>query len=242
MNTPKHERSANKNVEVAEYNSEIANRLKLICKSTDGGADKLSITAEIPRRTLGNYLSGRNEPKPSACARICTVSGVNISWLITGEGDMRGAEAKENPISRSVGEEKQIANQLDKVEQQLDLQPQPIPQWQQDKVLASIHQQLKNIAALKTIPPRLTARANSILRFSYGDKEAEEIMEERIKAVRSNFREVMHSYKDATKEIDYEPPILITQAIKTVMFTEGLTKEGATILLNALKEQENLEE
>jgi transcriptional regulator with XRE-family HTH domain len=70
------------------------------------------------------------------------------------------------------------------------------------------------------------------------DEQAEE---QRITDVRNQFRKKMHDYKDATIEIDYTPPILITQAIKTVMYSQGLTKPGAMILLSAMKETENLE-
>ncbi len=51
-----------------------------------GGPDELARLAKIARRTLGNYLAGRNEPKPSALARISEVSGLSIGWLVTGRG------------------------------------------------------------------------------------------------------------------------------------------------------------
>jgi phage repressor protein C with HTH and peptisase S24 domain len=44
--------------------------------------------ASITERTLFNYLSGRNDLKASALASISVNTGVDLKWLVTGEGQM----------------------------------------------------------------------------------------------------------------------------------------------------------
>lgn len=64
-----------------------------IAKTLIGGPDALSKKSGIPRRTLGNYLSGRNEPKVSQLADIAEASGLRIEWLATGAGPAFDAAA-----------------------------------------------------------------------------------------------------------------------------------------------------
>lgn len=50
-----------------------------------GGLKALSEKAEVNRRSLGHWLTGV-KPKPEALQRIAEVAGVNLNWLITGDG------------------------------------------------------------------------------------------------------------------------------------------------------------
>lgn len=72
--------------------SGLEDRLR-VASSRVGGPESLAQMAGIPRRTLGNYLAGRNEPKASALAAIAGAAGVSVEWLVTGNG----AEAEERP-------------------------------------------------------------------------------------------------------------------------------------------------
>ncbi|WP_197024015.1 helix-turn-helix transcriptional regulator [Xanthobacter sp. 126] len=47
--------------------------------------DALATETDTPRRTLGNYLSGRNEPKLSFLMAVCDRYGVELNWLVNGE-------------------------------------------------------------------------------------------------------------------------------------------------------------
>lgn len=62
-----------------------------------GGGDALAQKTGLPRRTLGNYLAGRNEPKTSGLAAIAKAAGVSVAWLATGEGPMRPADQAPPP-------------------------------------------------------------------------------------------------------------------------------------------------
>ena len=58
------------------------------CAAMAGSGDELARIAEIPRRTLESYLSGKSEPKAMRLASIVKATGVSANWLLTGEGTM----------------------------------------------------------------------------------------------------------------------------------------------------------
>lgn len=64
---------------------DLADRLREAAERI-GGLNELSKKVGVPRRTLGNWLSGRT-PKPDALRRIADAAGVSLEWLITGQGD-----------------------------------------------------------------------------------------------------------------------------------------------------------
>ncbi|WP_457663152.1 helix-turn-helix domain-containing protein [Sinorhizobium medicae] len=57
---------------------------------------RLSELIDVPRRTLGHWLTG-TQPKPEHLQKIADVTGVQLHWLITGEGPK-----KEDPISKAM--------------------------------------------------------------------------------------------------------------------------------------------
>lgn len=75
-----------------------------------GGGDEVARRAGIPRRTLGNYLAARNEPKASVIAQLSMATGVKIEWLVTGEGPMQPGEgpppaAASTPVATVIDED-----------------------------------------------------------------------------------------------------------------------------------------
>lgn len=53
-----------------------------------GGLKRLAENIDVPRRTLGNWLSG-TQPKPEHLQRIADTTGVSLQWLISGEGQKK---------------------------------------------------------------------------------------------------------------------------------------------------------
>jgi phage repressor protein C with HTH and peptisase S24 domain len=53
-----------------------------------GGPDALAKLSKVPRRTLGNYLAGRNEPKRPQLVDLARASNVSVQWLALGTGPM----------------------------------------------------------------------------------------------------------------------------------------------------------
>lgn len=68
--------------------AELAARIRR-CAEIAGSGDELARITAIPRRTLEYYLTGQSEPKVSRCVEIAKAVGVDVGWLVSGEGEER---------------------------------------------------------------------------------------------------------------------------------------------------------
>lgn len=66
--------------------AELAARIRR-CAEIAGSGDELARITAIPRRTLEYYLTGQSEPKVSRCVEIAKAVGVDVGWLVSGEGE-----------------------------------------------------------------------------------------------------------------------------------------------------------
>lgn len=66
----------------------IKNRLKQIKDTKRLNLKEFSEVSGVSYRSLQNYLSGEREPNVAGLLSLCTHMGVNINWLLTGEGEM----------------------------------------------------------------------------------------------------------------------------------------------------------
>ncbi len=64
----------------------LADRIR-ICAHLVGSGDELARKAGLARRTLENYLNGR-EPQASRLLAIAKAAGVSLDWLVGGDGEM----------------------------------------------------------------------------------------------------------------------------------------------------------
>lgn len=64
--------------------SDIGRRIKEAAENV-GGMNKLAEITGIPRRTLGDHVSGATEPKASALAAIAGATKVDLNWLVLNE-------------------------------------------------------------------------------------------------------------------------------------------------------------
>ena len=76
----------------SEPDNVLLQRLKEAAKLV-GGPDALARKTGIARRTLGNYMAGRNEPKISALLAISKAAGVSLEWLAGAAGTAPGTSA-----------------------------------------------------------------------------------------------------------------------------------------------------
>lgn len=67
--------------------SEIADRIRQVRRALGLTQEALARRAGIPKRTLVGYENSEREPGAAALAAIAK-TGVNMTWLLTGEGDM----------------------------------------------------------------------------------------------------------------------------------------------------------
>ncbi|OAP40261.1 helix-turn-helix domain-containing protein [Sinorhizobium saheli] len=73
----------------------LGDRIREAAAEVDG-LKRLAELIDVPRRSLGNWLTG-TQPKPEHLQKIADVTGVQLHWLITGEGPK-----KEDPISKAM--------------------------------------------------------------------------------------------------------------------------------------------
>lgn len=89
--------------------SEITSLSERLKKATElaGGAKSLSSLSGIPYTTLHGYTSGKTEPRASEIVSIATTSGIDVGWLLTGQGEMKrsGAEKHEKSSDDSSQED-----------------------------------------------------------------------------------------------------------------------------------------
>lgn len=92
--------------ERTERLSEIAVRLRAAVKSAGGNAEVCRKTG-IPKKTLGNYLSGKVEPTAIALGKIARACGVTTDWIVGGgpdDGGLDQAGDRINPSGTSAGD------------------------------------------------------------------------------------------------------------------------------------------
>ncbi|KJH73906.1 helix-turn-helix domain-containing protein [Pseudomonas sp. ES3-33] len=72
----------------------IATRLRTVLDLKGLSIKEASEVVGIPYRTLQNYLLDEREPNAKAMGAMRTYLGINVDWLLTGEGTMfRGVAA-----------------------------------------------------------------------------------------------------------------------------------------------------
>lgn len=62
----------------------LGERIKIAADEV-GGLNRLANAIGVPRRTLGNWLSGTN-PKPDALRKIAEATDTSLDWLVSGYG------------------------------------------------------------------------------------------------------------------------------------------------------------
>ena len=85
----------------------ISERLRQVCETKNWKITDFAEQAGIAYRTMQGYIGGEREPNAEGMLGISR-AGVNLNWLVSGEGDMFQTETQKNEMSEQ--EEKLIAN------------------------------------------------------------------------------------------------------------------------------------
>ena len=85
----------------------ISERLKLVCEHKNWKIKEFAELTGLPYRTMQGYIGGEREPNTEGMTAIAKV-GVNLNWLVSGEGEMFQAVTPEKTISEQ--EEKLLNN------------------------------------------------------------------------------------------------------------------------------------
>ena len=85
----------------------ISERLRQVCEAKNWKITDFAEQAGIAYRTMQGYIGGEREPNAEGMSGIAK-AGVNLNWLVSGEGEMFQAVMQKNTISKQ--EEKLIAD------------------------------------------------------------------------------------------------------------------------------------
>ena len=85
----------------------ISERLRQVCEAKNWKITDFAEQAGIAYRTMQGYIGGEREPNAEGMSGIAK-AGVNLNWLVSGEGEMFQAVTPKNTISEQ--EEKLIAD------------------------------------------------------------------------------------------------------------------------------------
>ncbi|RDE71933.1 XRE family transcriptional regulator [Haemophilus sputorum] len=66
----------------------ISERLKQIIESKKLNIKEFSELSGIPYRSVQNYLRNEREPNVEALMKLHTQLGINLNWLVSGNGEM----------------------------------------------------------------------------------------------------------------------------------------------------------
>ena len=67
-------------------------RLKQVMEVKGFNLKTFSEQADIPYRTLQNYILTNREPSAESLVKLHSQLGINLNWLMSGKGDMFGNE------------------------------------------------------------------------------------------------------------------------------------------------------
>lgn len=85
--------------ELPTSNTELGNRIKAAVAQR-GTQREVSKLLEVALSTLGSWIAGKTEPSSTEAGKLAAVTGVSVSWLITGQGPMKAqATRAESPQS-----------------------------------------------------------------------------------------------------------------------------------------------
>lgn len=87
--------------------SDISANIKALRKSLKLRQEAFSAKICVPLRTLQDYERGISEPRATTIEKIAESCNIDIGWLITGKGEMRGGQKPEATIHIVTPEEGQ---------------------------------------------------------------------------------------------------------------------------------------
>ncbi|AWX14396.1 transcriptional regulator [Mergibacter septicus] len=76
----------------------ISERLKLVCEHKSWKIKDFAELTGLPYRTMQGYIGGEREPNAEGMTAIAK-AGINLNWLVSGEGKMFNETEQQNNLS-----------------------------------------------------------------------------------------------------------------------------------------------
>jgi transcriptional regulator with XRE-family HTH domain len=100
----------------------VAERIKAWRHALGLTQEQFAVRSGLPKRTLVGYENAEREPGSASLAAIAK-TGVNMTWLLTGEGQMLARPAPEPVSDQALAPDSQLARRLAKIGELLDAMP-----------------------------------------------------------------------------------------------------------------------
>jgi len=184
--------------------------------------------------SLRRYINGDISPDLDFLYKLAEASGVSVAWMVA--GDSAHAEAPQHVPEDAVQRIADIEAMLEEAESG-PLGVEKGEDGPNGRALAD----LRRIAADESLPRGTRRRAALAGEIGFGDaelaREAEQLAQAAAASTASRFRQVAQDLASATDEVGYKPAPVVEEALKTAMYSHGLTRDGAVTLLSALQAQ-----
>jgi transcriptional regulator with XRE-family HTH domain len=216
----------------------IGARLSLARRTIGISVDEFSSLSGIPVSTQKKYESGNRVPGGEALQAVAK-TGINIHWLLTGEGEMLSADSDQVGGYHDLGKSHtEFQKRIEDIELLLEDEAHfviPQERMTEKPELYEAKQSLIGIVAHPSASPDVRAKADKILELAYGDDGASARDRSRLGSVGERLKKARRAYEDAVHAVGYQPQPQLEETIKHLLFSNGLTEDGAVLLLDAIQ-------
>ncbi len=194
--------------------------------------EEAALVAQLSVSQIKRYKNDPSHLSFAPIARLAEAKNVSLDWFWTGKGEPFASTANEKQ------ENKDVDRQLQEIECKLQEFDAPFSpdRVTKDGVIYNIQQQLSNISGMATATQVQRARADKMLELAFDDAAAIQKGDQRLKDTGSRMRHSRQAFDEILAAMDWTPPPLIQEAVKTSIYN-GLSNDGAVTLLNMLKLQ-----
>ncbi|MBB3061908.1 helix-turn-helix domain-containing protein [Microbulbifer rhizosphaerae] len=187
--------------------------------------------AGIAEGTLRNLISG-GIPRLDNVLRIADAAEVSAAWLATGEGQMRPWE--ESASGGSLYGISTFQEVIDRVEERLKQEetiPVPPARVLREPELLQAKQQLVSVPQNDGV----RSHADWLLIHVFGEIPPTRQGELRKLSMPARLRRADEALTEMEKEMNYKPPAIWREVLKSLIFSHGLDEAGAALLLDRLR-------
>ncbi|MGL6159378.1 helix-turn-helix domain-containing protein [Microbulbifer sp.] len=214
---------------------QLRDRLKLAMNGASVRA--FAERAGVAEGTLRNLLSG-GIPRLDNVLRIADAAEVSAAWLATGEGQMRTPdEFSDGGPLYGISAFQEV---IDRVEEQLKQEetiPVPPARLLRKPELMQAKQQLESVPQ----KDRVRAHADWLLIHIFGEMPATQDKLPKL-SIPARLRRADDALAEMEDEMDYKPPAIWREVLKSLIFSHGLDEAGAALLLDRLRLEFELRE
>ena len=137
-------------------------RLQTVLKELPGTIDEIAKGLGVSHATLYKYLSGKTKPNADFLAQLKSQTGVNLNWLITGQGEKYG-DSNQDDLNQSL-----LRAVVDSISEYcLNAKSSPSPQEQSALIISIYSMMLKEKRKADFSSTEIRNRIHELISFKY---------------------------------------------------------------------------